>query len=237
MKIKFIVLCAAVIGLSFASCSSCNAKLSKKSSPIDSVSYAFGVNMGESFKRSKLTNLNIKLISAAIEDVMKEKPGMTYEESMAVIQNFFMKKQQEMVSKNKEAGAKFLKENAKKAGVITTPSGLQYKIEKEGTGISPEGEDEVKVHYKGTTIDGTVFDSSYDRNEPATFKLNQVIRGWSEGLSKLKEGSKATLYIPAELAYGENGAGQIEPNSTLIFQVELLSVTKGSAAKPEAAKK
>lgn len=231
MKIKFFALCAAVVGLSLASCSSCNAKLSKKSSPVDSVSYAFGINIGESFKRSKMNDLNIKLVSAAIEDVLKEKPGMTYEESMKIIQGFFMKKQQEMVKKNKEAGAKFLKDNAKKSGVVTTESGLQYKIEKEGTGAMPEGEDEVKVHYKGKTIDGTVFDSSYDRGEPATFKLNQVIRGWSEGLSKLKEGSKATLYIPAELAYGENGAGQIEPNSTLIFEVELLGVTKGAAAK------
>jgi FKBP-type peptidyl-prolyl cis-trans isomerase len=124
-----------------------------------------------------------------------------------------------------EKGQQFLKENATKEGVKTTPSGLQYKIVKEGTGKSPAATDTVLVHYRGTLLDGTEFDSSYKRNEPISFPLNRVIKGWTEGLQLLKEGGKAILYIPSKLAYGENGAGGIiGPNETLIFEVELLKV-------------
>jgi FKBP-type peptidyl-prolyl cis-trans isomerase len=124
-----------------------------------------------------------------------------------------------------EKGQKFLKENATKEGVKTTASGLQYKIVKEGTGKSPAATDTVLVHYRGTLLDGTEFDSSYKRNEPISFPLNRVIPGWTEGLQLLKEGGKAILYIPSKLAYGENGAGNvIGPNETLIFEVELLKV-------------
>lgn len=124
-----------------------------------------------------------------------------------------------------ERGQKFLKDNATKEGVKTTASGLQYKITKEGTGNNPKATDNVVVHYKGTTIDGKEFDSSYKRGEPATFPLNRVIRGWTEGLQLIKEGGKATLYIPSELAYGSRGAGgAIGPDETLIFEVELLKI-------------
>jgi FKBP-type peptidyl-prolyl cis-trans isomerase FkpA len=124
-----------------------------------------------------------------------------------------------------EKGQAFLKENAKKEGVKTTPSGLQYKITKEGTGKNPKATDTVVVHYKGTTIDGKEFDSSYKRGEPATFPLNRVIKGWTEGLMYLSEGGKATLYIPSELAYGKQGAGSdIGPDETLIFDVELIKI-------------
>ena len=124
-----------------------------------------------------------------------------------------------------EKGEKFLKENASKDGVKTTPSGLQYKIVKEGTGKSPKATDTVLVHYRGTLLDGTEFDSSYKRNAPISFPLNQVIPGWTEGLQLVKEGGKAILYIPSKLAYGERGAGgAIGPNETLIFEVELLKV-------------
>jgi FKBP-type peptidyl-prolyl cis-trans isomerase len=124
-----------------------------------------------------------------------------------------------------ERGQKFLKENASKEGVKTTASGLQYKILKEGTGRSPKASDTVVVHYKGTTIDGKEFDSSYKRGEPATFPLNAVIKGWTEGLLYLKEGGKAMLYIPSELAYGKRGAGgAIGPDETLIFEVELIKI-------------
>ncbi len=124
-----------------------------------------------------------------------------------------------------ERGQAFLKENAKKEGVKTTPSGLQYKIVKEGTGRSPKATDTVVVHYRGTLIDGKEFDSSYKRNEPATFPLNGVIKGWTEGLLYLKEGGKAMLYIPSELAYGKRGAGaDIGPDETLIFEVELVKI-------------
>jgi FKBP-type peptidyl-prolyl cis-trans isomerase len=125
-----------------------------------------------------------------------------------------------------EKGKAFLKENATKEGVKTTPSGLEYKIVKEGTGKSPKATDTVLVHYRGTLLDGTEFDSSYKRNEPISFPLNRVIRGWTEGLQLLKEGGKAILYIPSDLAYGESGTpgGPIGPNETLIFEVELLKV-------------
>lgn len=124
-----------------------------------------------------------------------------------------------------ERGQKFLKENASKDGVKTTSSGLQYKITQEGTGKSPKATDNVVVHYKGTLLDGTVFDSSYKRGEPATFPLNRVIPGWTEGLQLLKEGGKATLYIPSQLAYGSRGAGGIiGPDETLIFDVELIKI-------------
>ena len=124
-----------------------------------------------------------------------------------------------------ERGQAFLKENATKEGVKTTPSGLQYKITKEGTGRSPKATDTVVVHYRGTTIDGKEFDSSYKRNAPAEFPLNRVIKGWTEGLLYLKEGGKATLYIPSDLAYGKQGSGSdIGPDETLIFDVELVKI-------------
>lgn len=128
-------------------------------------------------------------------------------------------------AENKAAGEKFLSDNAKNAGVVTTASGLQYMVFSEGTGASPKATDNVTVHYKGTTIDGKEFDSSYSRGEPATFPLNRVIAGWTEGLQLMKEGAKYRFFIPSNLAYGERGAGRdIGPNSTLIFDVELIKV-------------
>jgi FKBP-type peptidyl-prolyl cis-trans isomerase FklB len=135
------------------------------------------------------------------------------------------KVQKEQSLKNKAEGIKFLEENKKKKGVITLPSGLQYKVITEGTGAKPGMDDQVTVHYRGKLINGTVFDASYDRKEPATFGLNQVIKGWTEGLQQMKAGGKYELYIPSELAYGETGAGDmIPPGSTLIFEIELLKI-------------
>ena len=143
-------------------------------------------------------------------------------------------KQQEMAQKaaqdNIEAGAAYLEENAKKDGVTTTDSGLQYEVLEEGEGASPAAEDIVKVHYRGTLLDGTEFDSSYKRGEPAEFPLNQVIPGWTEGVQLMKEGAKYRFHIPSDLAYGERATGSITPNSTLIFDVELLEVVKDEAA-------
>ena len=134
---------------------------------------------------------------------------------------------------NKEAGQKFLADNGKRAGVTTTASGLQYEVIKAGTGNKPAATDQVKVHYHGTTIDGSVFDSSVDRGEPVTFGLGQVIKGWTEALQLMPVGSKWKIYIPSELGYGEQAAGpKIKPNSTLIFEVELLSIEPAAAAAP-----
>ena len=163
-----------------------------------------------------------------LEDVLGEKqPAISYEEAKQVINDYFMKLQQERLEINKQAGAEFLEINRHKAGVVELPSGLQYEILKQGTGAKPSASDKVKCHYHGTLINGTVFDSSVQRGEPATFGVSQVIPGWVEALQLMPVGSKWRLFIPSNLAYGEHGAGDvIEPNSTLIFDVELLDIVK-----------
>jgi FKBP-type peptidyl-prolyl cis-trans isomerase len=205
----------------------------------EKVSYALGMEIGHSFKELKV-NVDLKLFLQSIEATMTGgKTLLTTEEAQKVMQEFSMQKQQEMAkvrqekgSKNKTDGEAFLAANKAKPEVKTTPSGLQYIITKEGSGLQPKETDTVKVNYKGTLIDGTEFDSSYKRGEPATFPLNGVIKGWTEGLQLLKVGGQAKLFIPSDLAYGERGAGpQIGPHSTLIFEVELLEIVK---EKPDA---
>jgi FKBP-type peptidyl-prolyl cis-trans isomerase FklB len=152
-------------------------------------------------------------------------PSMSPQEANTIIQNYFNRKQNEMSENNLKAGEAFLKENGKKEGVVTLSSGLQYEILKEGTGVKPKATDKVKCHYHGTLLNGHVFDSSVQRGQPAVFGVNQVIKGWVEALQLMAVGSKWRLYIPASLAYGAQGAGDsIEPNSTLIFDVELLGI-------------
>ena len=197
----------------------------------DKESYSLGYQFGQNLKTQGV-DINIDVYTSGIKDALGGKePKMSREEIRATItglqqrlQAARQKELKEMAAKNVEEGKKFLAENQKKGGIKTLPSGLQYKIIAEGSGKMPKAEDTVTVNYKGTLIDGTEFDSSYKRGEPATFKVNGVIKGWTEALQLMKEGSKWQLFIPSELGYGERGQGRIPPNSTLIFEVELISI-------------
>ena len=195
---------------------------------MDKVSYALGLSIGNNFQNSGIKKLQVEDFVKGLEDVLGEnQPAISYEEAKQVINDYFMKLQQERLEINKQAGAEFLEINRHKAGVVELPSGLQYEILKQGTGAKPSASDKVKCHYHGTLINGTVFDSSVQRGEPATFGVSQVIPGWVEALQLMPVGSKWRLFIPSNLAYGEHGAGDvIEPNSTLIFDVELLDIVK-----------
>ncbi len=233
-KKKFVVVVSAVATL-LVMLTSCNEKnVPKKSVEMktykDSLSYTFGVDMGN-YLKSAGQKINVDIFADAVKSVLDGKDLKLTAEQMTAIQEKMredmMKKSEEASSMNKEFGSKFLEENKKKEGVKVTESGLQYEILKEGTGLKPTIEHTVKVHYTGTTLDGKVFDSSVERGTPAEFPLNGVIKGWTEGLQLMKVGAKYKFYIPSELAYGERGAGaMIEPNSALIFEVELLEIVK-----------
>ena len=193
---------------------------------MDKLSYALGLSMGNNFKSSGIQSLNIDDFANGVKAIYENiKPEMSYDEAKQIINEFFTRMQQEITEKNREIGEKFLVENKKRAGVITLPSGLQYEVITEGIGAKPKATDRVKCHYEGQLINGQVFDSSVKRGEPAVFGVNQVIPGWVEALQLMPVGSKWKLYIPSDLAYGEKGAGEaIAPNSTLIFEVELLDI-------------
>ncbi|BCA80625.1 FKBP-type peptidyl-prolyl cis-trans isomerase [Desulfuromonas sp. AOP6] len=198
----------------------------------DKVSYSIGLDIGRNFKAQGVEvepALLLKGMKDALADAQPMLTDEQIEETMTAFQQQMMEKQQKMISElaetNKKEGQVFLAENAKKEGVVSLPSGLQYKVVSAGEGASPKAEDTVSVHYRGTLVDGTEFDSSYSRGEPATFPVNGVIPGWTEALQLMKKGAKYELYIPAELAYGQRGAGPaIGPNATLIFEVELLEI-------------
>ena len=226
--LKFLLTCVAGLTLIFTSCKTQTVKVDIKTD-LDSVSYALGVNMAENLKHMDFKDLNVMAVAKGIQDCLAEKPGtMTNEDAIILLNTFFSNLQDKKSKENLEEGRKFLEENAKKEGVIVDSTGLQYKVIVEGTGPKPKAEDKVRVHYRGTLIDGTEFDSSYGRNEPAEFKLNQVIKGWTLGLQKMSVGSKYMLYIPTELGYGERvrPGGAIKPNSALIFEVELLDIVE-----------
>lgn len=195
---------------------------------MNKVSYALGLSIGNNFQNSGIKELDIDDFVKGITDVLKEnKPAISYDEAKQVINEYFSKLQKEKLEINKKAGEEFLNINRGRAGVVELPSGLQYQILKTGNGTKPTATDKVKCHYHGTLINGTVFDSSVERGEPAVFGVNQVIQGWVEALQLMPIGSKWRLFIPPHLAYGERGAGEmIEPNSTLIFDVELLDIVK-----------
>jgi FKBP-type peptidyl-prolyl cis-trans isomerase FklB len=208
----------------------------KLDTPKNRISYTIGVNIGQDFKSQNM-DVDPDLLLMGLKDTLSGKElQLTEEEMVQEIQNFQQEMQVKMAAEmeakaaeNKAAGEAFLAENAKQEGVVVTESGLQYKIIEPGQGDSPGPADVATVHYRGTLIDGTQFDSSYDRGQPASFPVGGVIPGWSEALQLMKPGAKWQLSIPAELAYGERGAGQdIGPNSTLLFDVELISVEQGA---------
>jgi FKBP-type peptidyl-prolyl cis-trans isomerase len=198
----------------------------------DKLSYVLGMDIG-AFLKEVPQEVDFDIFMRGLKDVYKgENTLLSEEEALNIKQDFIkemqleaIKKLNDIKEKNKKDGEAFLAGNKKKKGVMTTASGLQYEVIKKGTGASPKIDDRVKVHYAGSLIDGVEFDSSYKRGEPVTFPLNGVIQGWSEGLQLMKVGGKSRLFIPSELAYGEQGAGQqIPPNSVLIFEVELLGI-------------
>lgn len=205
--------------------------------PKQKASYAIGVDIGNNFKRQNL-EVDPKALAAGFADAYAGKPALSEAELRQVMDEFRKEMMEKMQATAKSAGEKNLKEgeaflaaNAKKEGVKVLESGLQYKVIKAGAGKTPKLTDRVKTHYHGTLLDGSVFDSSVERNEPATFGVNQVIPGWTEALQLMKEGDKWQLFIPSKLAYGERQAGpKITPNSTLIFEIELLSV-EGAATQ------
>ena len=193
---------------------------------MDKVSYALGLGIARQLAGMGASEVNVDDFAQALKDIFAGKePQVTDQEGQQLVNEFFQNKQAEMAAKAKEAGENFLEENGKKEGVITLPSGLQYQVLREGNGKKPKATDKVECHYEGTLIDGTKFDSSYDRGQTATFGLNQVIAGWTEGLQLMQEGAKYRFFIPYTLGYGENGAGQsIPPYAALIFDVELVAV-------------
>lgn len=196
----------------------------------DSLAYAIGLQWGKNLMVDDL-KLDSDVIKAGLEDAYQEAPKLTDAEMQTILTNLQqklqdkrMKEQQQASSNNLEKANQFLEKNKTAEGVKTTASGLQYKVLKEGNGVSPKATDNVKVHYHGTLLDGKVFDSSVERGQPAEFPLNRVIPGWTEGLQLMKKGAKYRFFIPPGLAYGAQGAGSIGPNSLLIFDVELIDV-------------
>jgi len=198
--------------------------------PMDKVSYFIGQNMGSQLKRQGIDIQQADLTEGIADALAGKEPKYTRDELMAAMQAFEVKMQadsEKMAAETAAAGVKFLAENGKREGVVTTASGLQYEVLKAGEGAKPAATDQVKVHYHGTLVDGTVFDSSVDRGEPVEFPVQGVIQGWVEALQLMPVGSKWKLFIPSELAYGKQGAGSdIGPDATLVFEVELIEVVK-----------
>ena len=212
------------IVLFFSSCDNANYKTPE--TEMEKVSYSLGVNVATGVKAQGLETLDINAISKAMSDVFEGNDlDISEEESMEILQEYFGKIAAEKQAKASKAGSAFLAENAAKDGVVTTDSGLQYEILASGNGDKPNATDQVTVHYHGMLTDGTVFDSSIDRGEPATFPVNGVIPGWIEALQLMSVGDKWKLTIPSNLAYGDRGAGGlIGPGATLVFEVELLKI-------------
>lgn len=233
MKKISVLVATAIVAMGITSCGDSHKSASLKTAA-DSVSYAIGISTGAGYKENLKTlpgdPANVDdLIAGFIQAIKGDSSAMkmTPQAAQAYVQTYFMEASARDAKKTKEEGEKFLDENKSKKDVITTESGLQYQVVTEGTGEKPTAEDKVKVHYTGTLLDGTVFDSSVERGEPAEFGVGQVIKGWTEVLQLMPVGSKYIVWIPSDLAYGERGAGgDIKPNSTLKFEIELLEIVK-----------
>lgn len=236
MKFKNVAIVSLIAVIILGSCGNGAVKHTKVKNDIDSLSYAFGVAYYNLFMADSIM-LNPSAFARGMYNTKDEKAFMSNEDATAYINSFAQKMQEEMIAKQKAKNAQefaeyraeneaFLEKNKENKNIIFTESGLQYEIIKTGKGKKPAKEDRVTVNYEGTLIDGTVFDSSYERKKPATFNLTSVIPGWTEGLQLMTEGSTFKFYIPYQLGYGEYGAQNIKPFSTLIFKVELLKIEK-----------
>jgi len=230
MQLKSILLVTGLSVFAFTACYG-QKKMDKNAAlktEMDTVSYSLGVNIGKNLKGQGFSDINIAAMMKAMEDVMGDKTlSISEEDANTLIQAYFATVMEKKTKEGRAEGETFLAENAKKAGITTTASGLQYEVMTMGEGPKPVATDKVTVHYHGTLTDGKVFDSSVDRGEPASFPLNGVITGWTEALQLMPIGSKFRIFLPSDLAYGERGAGQlIGPHATLIFEVELLSIDK-----------
>ncbi len=233
---NFFIALVALVALGVSACNggSVSGQDVKIENQSDSVSYALGHSVGNNLK-TQFPTADPQIVAQALLEAFEGKENKLFENGQAAdnyIRTYLRAESEKKAQENQAKGVAFLAENGKKAGVMTTASGLQYEVIKEGSGAKPVAESMVKVHYHGTTIEGEVFDSSVDRGQPAEFPLNGVIKGWTEGLQLMTVGSKYKFYIPSELAYGPRGAGaKIGPNTTLIFEVELLEILKQEPAK------
>lgn len=231
MKLIRIIFFAAIVATITTSCNEQGGSVKLKNE-IDSVSYYLGIYSGANFKQLEISNFNYDVYLKALKEAVNSKEGkVDLTKAGMYLNTYFSKAQEKSSEKYLKEGKEFLEKNKTRKGVITTASGLQYEVIKEGSGAKPKLTDKVTVHYKGTLIDGTVFESSYDNNKPAAFPLQGVIPGWTEALQLMMPGSKYKIYLPTDLAYGSRvrPGGKIKPNMALIFEIELLSI---DASKP-----
>lgn len=241
-RIVILIIAASAVISALSSCAGTTYKKGDRmpettSAQIDTVSYALGMYYGKMLTSTSFGEINLKQLRKGFQDVLDEKETMLDEKDLGlIIQSYIRSRMAYEAERSLAEGTEFLAANKEKEGVVETESGLQYKIEVEGEGLAPEATDTVEVNYEGRLIDGTVFDSSYENGESVKFPLNRVIKGWTEGLTYVKEGGKIQLYVPADLAYGQRGTGPIPGNSTLIFDIELVKVYK-AAPKEENNKK
>jgi len=224
MKKAFILIAIITLSLNMSSWAQ-KGKKNKLENKVDSLSYAIGLSLGKSIKDQHIPDLNTDKIALAIEDILNtNEQKLSLEQSQQIIKTYLTDLQKKQKQDNLIEANEFLEDNRAKANVVVLPSGLQYEILREGKGLSPTRTNKVRTHYKGTLLDGTTFDSSYDRGEPISFGVGQVIKGWQEALQLMKPGSKWKLFIHPDLGYGERATNSIPANSLLIFEIELLNI-------------